>query len=387
MLFYFEFRTWVKLLRLALREKNARNRRRLLFQLLVLIPVANAIHAVCFALDPILFPGLRRVEVRKPVFVIGHARSGTTLLHRLMCKDDERFSAFLFYELYLPSLLEKKLVRLGARLDRRFLGGALERRVKAWEDRKFGPTRHIHYQSLTIPEEDDVVLWWSCASGFWIVALPYMGELDFYYVDRRPARQRRRLMRFYKECIRRQLYLNGPGKHHLSKNPTYNGRVESLIEAFPDACIVVPYRHPYETIPSLLKLLKTSWKMRKWTDAEMQRSLHILAEQSYDTYLYPLEVLSKHPETPRAIVDYAGLVAHPKQVVERVYRELGFEPTPGFLRVLEAEERKSRSHETAHRYSLEEFGLKEDEIRVRLADLFERFGWDDAGAPPDANGH
>jgi hypothetical protein len=384
MLFYFEFRTYAKLLRLAFREKNPRNRWRLLRTLLFVIPAVNVVHAICFALDPILFPGLRRVQVRKPVFVIGHARSGTTLLHRLMCEDRERFSAFLFYELYLPSLLEKKLVRLVAEWDRRHFGGALERRVKAWEDRKFGPTRDIHYQSLTIPEEDDVVLWWSCASGFWIVALPYMGELDFYYVDRRPERQRRRLMRFYKECIRRQLYLNGPEKHHLSKNPTYNGRVEALIETFPDACIVVPYRNPYETIPSLLKLLKTSWKMRKWTDAEMQRSLHLLAEQSYDTYLYPLEVLERHPETPRAIVDYAELVEKPKAAVERVYADLGFPLSPEIERALEAEQRKAGKHETSHRYSLEEFGLKSDEIHARLADLFERFHWDEADPRPTA---
>ena len=84
-----------------------------------------------------------------------------------------------------------------------------------------------------------------------------MGELDFYYVDERSPRARRRLMRFYKECVRRQLYLNGPAGSHLSKNPTFSGRVESLIETFPDARIVVLMRDPRETIPSLLKLLQT----------------------------------------------------------------------------------------------------------------------------------
>ena len=131
MLFYFEFRTYAKLLRLAFREKNPRNRWRLLRTLLFVIPAVNVVHAICFALDPILFPGLRRVQVRKPVFVIGHARSGTTLLHRLMSRD-ERFSAFLLYELFLPSLLQKKVVRAVASADRRFLGGALEKRVRAW---------------------------------------------------------------------------------------------------------------------------------------------------------------------------------------------------------------------------------------------------------------
>jgi len=372
---YFDFRTWVKMLRLAWREQNPRNRRRLLFSLCVTVPAVASLHAVCFFLDPILFPGLRRTQIRTPVFIVGHARSGTTHLHRLMSRDAERFSAFRLYELYFPSLLEKQLIRWVARLDRRWLGGAIEAHIKKLEERKFRATRDMHYQSFTEPEEDDGVLAASCASGTWIVRLPYLGELDFYHVDRRPPRQRRRLMRFYAECVRRQLYLNGPGKIHLSKNPVFVGRLESLIETFPDARIVVPFRNPEETIPSLLKLMQMAWRLRKWSDAEMQRSLRVLAEQSFHTYAYPLEVLARHPEVPHAIVDYDELVAEPRRVIERVYAELGFPVTPGYERVLLAEQQKASKHETRHRYSLEEFGLRSDEIRTRLADLFERFHW------------
>jgi hypothetical protein len=382
--YHFDFATYAKLLRLAWREENPKNRRQLLFTLLVRVPLVAGLHAICFALDPLLFPALRRTPVREPVFIVGHARSGTTLLHRLMSRDSERFSAFMLYELFVPSLLQKKLIRAVAAFDRRRLGGALERRVRAWEERKFGPTQHIHPQSLTEPEEDDGVLTFSCASGAWIVRLPYMGELDFYYVDRWPERRRRRLMRFYKECVRRQLHLNGPGLVHLSKNPTFAGRVESLIETFPDARIVVPFRNPYETVPSLLKLMQTSWRMRSWSDAEMQRSLRILAQQSYHTYRYPLEVLARHPETPHAVVDYAELTAEPKKVIERVYAELGIPVTPEYEALLAAEQGRAKRHETAHRYSLEEFGLRADEIRTELSDLFERFHWND-GAPRAAD--
>ena len=391
MLFYFDFATWRRMLGLAWQEKNPRNRRALLRTLLVTVPCVASFHALCFFLDPILFPSLWRTRVEKPVFIIGHARSGTTLLHRLMSRDEERFSAFLLYELFFPSLLQKKLIRLGARLDARFLGGALERRVRAWEERRFGPTQHIHFQSLTEPEEDDGVLTFSCASGSWIVRLPYMGLLDFYYVDRWPEKKRRRTLRFYKECVRRQIHLNGRGKQHLSKNPTFAGRVEAILETFPDARIVVPYRNPYETVPSLLKLMQTSWRMRKWSDAEMARSLRILADQSFDTYQYPLEVLARHPETPRAIVDYAELVAEPQKTVERVYAELGMPISPAYAETLAAAQRKAATaHETTHRYSLEEFGLRADEFRTRMADLFARFHWDEVApdaAPPEARRH
>jgi hypothetical protein len=247
--------------------------------------------------------------------------------------------------------------------------------------------------SLGAPEEDDIVFYWSCASGLWITKMPYMGELDFYHVDElepersegderargarsTPAPRRKRLLRFYADCVRRQLYLNGPDKIHLSKNPLFAGRVESLIEAFPDARFVVPMRDPGETVPSLLKLMKVSWGLYHWDEARMQRSLAVLAAQSLHTYRHPLEVLAHHPETSSAIVDYRELVAAPLTTIERVYTELGFEMTPAFRAELAGEEQRARKHETAHRYSLAEFGLEGGALREGLADLYERFGWE-----------
>jgi omega-hydroxy-beta-dihydromenaquinone-9 sulfotransferase len=387
MIMYFDFHTYFRMLRLARKEENRAGRRRLFFILLVLVPVVATFHAICFFLDNILFPGLRQVEVRTPVFIVGHARSGTTLMHRLMSKDGQRFSFFLLYELFLPSLLQKKAIRFLAACDRRFLGARIEKNIQAWEERKFAATQDMHATGLTAPEEDDFIHTFSCASGFWIVLLPYMGLLDFYYVDQRPPQSRRRLMNFYKECVKRQLYLNGADKIHLSKNPTFSGRVESLIETFPDARIVVLMRNPYETIPSLLKLMQRSWQLRGWDGAQMNRSLRALADQSFHTYKYPLEVLARHPNTKQAIVDYRELVAQPKRTVEAVYAQLGFPMSSEFSQVLTAEEQRAKSHETTHTYSLDEFGLKSDEIHAALADLFERYGWDaDAPQPATSKG-
>src|SRR5689334_25324185 len=83
MLMYFDFATWRRMVRLAWREPVARTRRKLLVRLLVTVPLVATFHALCFFLDPLLFPRLRQTRVETPVFIIGHARSGTTLLHRL----------------------------------------------------------------------------------------------------------------------------------------------------------------------------------------------------------------------------------------------------------------------------------------------------------------
>jgi len=382
MLYYFDFRTWLTLIRLASREPNPRQRRGLMKLLLLIVPARALVHTVFFFLDGILFPGLWRVKVKAPVFVIGHARSGTTLAHRLLC-GDERFSTFRYFELILPSLTEKKLVRLLAWADRTLLGNRIAKRLDAWETRKFGPSQHIHKMGLTIPEEDDLIFQASCASGFWMTKLPYLAELDFFHVDQRPARSRARLMRFYRECVRRQLYLNGSDKIHVSKNPTWCGRVETLIETFPDARFVILYRNPYETIPSLLKLMHMSWKRGGNMDAaRIAGATRVMTDLSYEHYLLPEKALAQHPQTPVAIIDYRDLVSAPRATLERVYADLGVPLTAQAREFLAAEDAGAREHETTHRYSLEEFGLEHAEIHRKLAPLFSRFNWDATPPPP-----
>ncbi len=376
MLFLFDFDNYFKMIRLAWNETVPRARRRYLFVLLVVAPIVASFHALCFFLDRIFFPDLGTVEMREPIFIVGHARSGTTLTHRLLCKDEGRFSYFRLYELYFPSLIQKKVIRAIARIDEERFRGFLRGQVRAWEEWRYGAMRHMHDMGLTEPEEDDILFYWSMASGFWITKMPYMGDLDFYHMNDWPEAKRRRYNDFYRECVKRQLHLNGSERIHLSKNPMYSGRVASLIEAFPDARFIVNVRDPRETIPSMLKLVRAGWKQLGWDEERQRRCLQILASQSWHTYRHPLEALEANPRIRHAVVDYRDLTADPVATVERIYLELGLPMTDAYRALLQKEGKRARDHKTGHRYSLEEFGLEADAIRNELSDLFERFQWD-----------
>ncbi len=386
MFFLFDFSNYAKMVRLAWNEKVPKARYYYLAVLLIGVPIISSFHAICFLLDWFLFPDLKNVEVKAPIFMVGHARSGTTLTHRLLSKDSGRFSSFLLYELYFPSLLQKKVIRAIARYDAENWRGFLAGQVRAWEEWRYGPMRHMHAMGLTEPEEDDIVLYWSMASGFWITKMPYMGDLDFYAMNDWPEHKRRRYNDFYRECVRRQLYLNGPEKIHLSKNPMYSGRVASLIEAFPDARIIVNVRNPYETIPSLLTIMRAGWKQLGWDDEKQAKTLRILAEQSWHTYLHPIEALDANPQTRASIVDYRDLTSDPAATIERVYRDLELPMTDEFREALAGEGKREREHKTRHTYSLEQFGLEADAIRTELGVLFDRFQWDDEQASTTAAG-
>jgi len=379
--FYFDWSNYRTMLRLLRHDPPASARWKRYFAFLVGLPAATAIHAVCFALDPLLFPSLRRTQVIAPTFCIGHARSGTTYLHRLMAADPQ-FSYPVMYELFFPSLLEKRLLRLLLRVDS-VTGKRLRSRLDEIEERRFAPTDDMHKTGFFVPEEDDAFLTWSLCSGFWILMFPFMGELDFYYVDEWPQRKRRRAMNFYKECVRRQIAADGGGTH-LSKNPTFCGRVEALIETFPDARFVVPMRNPYETIPSLLKMLQTEWGLRGRDERLITKSLHVLADQSIDSYQRPLDVLAKHPEVRSIVVDYRELIEQPESMMRRIYQELGLEVSAQAASAFELATARG-GHESAHRYSLAEFGLDAHGIHARLADLFDEYHWetegDDASVP------
>jgi hypothetical protein len=138
MFFLFDFGNYFKMIRLAWNEKVPRARYYYLAVLLVGVPITSSFHAICFLLDWILFPDLKKVEVREPIFMVGHARSGTTLTHRLMSKDSGRFSSFMLYELYFPSLIQKKVIRALARFDDEKMSGLLAGQVRAWEEWRYG---------------------------------------------------------------------------------------------------------------------------------------------------------------------------------------------------------------------------------------------------------
>lgn len=382
----FDFRLFFRMFRLAFAERMSPRRRKVVWFLAIVWPLHAALSAVCLVFDHVLFPGFRRVEVREPVFIVGHSRSGTSLLHKLMCADGERFSWFMTYELLLPSLVQKRLVRWLARMDRRFLDSAVERRVTAWEDRVFAKGRKMHPMSLTGPEEDEFTLALPFCSASVAMVFPYLSELQpWNCFDRMlPERKRRRILGYYRELVRRQLFLNGPEKAHLAKNPVFSDKVESLLETFPRARFVVMVRNPLETIPSIQKMMERNWKASDCDPQRVRDSLKVLFENSISAYRHPFAVLESRTGVPWTVVRYEDLVEEPRATVERVYGDLGL-PVTGLLRAsLAREEERSREYRAEHLYSLEEYGLTGEEIRTELSSLFERFAWkenaDDASA-------
>ena len=379
---YFDVDYWWRVVRHVWGLRGWPGRTPMLLKLLLWIPLRTVLHGLCFLLDYLLFPRLWIQRVERPVFIVGHARSGTTLMHRLMSADGDRFSYFLHWEMFFPSLLQKKILRGLGWLDARLLKGYFHQRLKAWDDRTFGPYRHMHNMSLWNAEEDCFAMAAAFVTQQWSLDIPMLEVVDFFHLDHM-SHKRRRWLHHYRELVKRQLLLNGGDKVHLSKNPMMSGWVDALIETFPDARIVVMMRNPEACIPSCLKLVQASWKAKGWSAVDYEASLDILAGISYEHFDNPRTALARHPETPHVVVDYRELTRSPREAVQAVYSALGLTVSEDYDRWLAAQAEREKKHHSKFEYSLGEFRLDPVDIRTRLAGFYRDYGWESDNRPTE----
>ena len=241
---YFDFPTYFKIIRLVVTDTPSPRRWLAHLSILFLLSLWAFANALCLLLDRLLFPGYREARIESPVFIVGNARSGTTLFHRLLCGDEERFVYFRTWEILFPSLIQKKTILAMVSAYQHILPRSFERLV-AWEERQLQNIKAMHPIGINKPEEDEFLLLIPFASATLAVLFPYVDQLtelaDF---DGRPAPLRRRIMQVYRECVARQLYLHGGGRTLVSKNPTFVSKLRSLAEEFPDAKFVYLIRNP-----------------------------------------------------------------------------------------------------------------------------------------------
>jgi hypothetical protein len=372
---YFDFYTYFKIIGLVLSDKPSPKRLAIHLGLLVFLTGLAAFNAVFLLLDPVFFPRLRSLDSEDPVFIVGNARSGTTLFHRLLCGDRERFAFFRMWELLFPSLIQKKLILLGyATLEKRF--PKTHQRLVAWEARQLQTLKQQHYVGIATVEEDEWIFLTSFSSAMLTAFFPYVHELQHLaHFDQRPATTRRRITDFYRGCVKRQLMCYGEGLTPLSKNPAFVSKMADLANDFPDSKFVYLVRNPLETIPSLLKLLQTVAEGMGVASAQTEAAKRAMVEGCIGDYYYALDVMKGLPPERYAIVQYTDLVADPKATIEAVYERLQLPLSPEFEQYLAAERSRQKRYRSANAYSLEEFGIDEKELKQKLEPLTERFGF------------
>ena len=190
-----------------------------------------------------------------------------------------------------------------------------------------------------------------------------------------PAADRDRIMKFYKQCVQRHLYVFGKDKRFLSKNPAFSPKIQSIGETFPDAKVIYMARNPLQAVASGMSI-RSFWLDRLHSPLSPEDMQSFIIERTLFFYSHPLEILSAWPENRHAFVNYDSLVADPEKTVLEIYERFGLNVSPSYRAALSLDKIRSFTYRSRHRYAAEDFGISRDTIISLFQNIFEKFGFD-----------
>ena len=345
---------------------------------LVFFAIFNVALRLLQALDYVFYPGLRTAKVEKPVFVLANPRSGTTFLHRLMAMDEDKFTHMRLWQTIVPSVIAYRTIAFLGRIDR-LVGRPMGRVVGLIERLMFKGWDGVHHVGFNQAEEEETVFITTLIDPPIHLAVPHPQEYknDIVLDDLSPER-RAPIMRKYERALRAHVYATGNNRVLLSKNVFNGGRLDSILEVFPDARFVHLVRHPYSSLASTISMLTGPWSFFMPPIPKDSPDYRYWAELGMDTYS---RVHRKEPELKERGVKfvtfkYDELIADPKGTVESIYDSMEIEMTPVFSRRLDEETAKAKHYQSTHEYNLGEYGMVPEDIYNRIPEIFEAYGFE-----------
>jgi hypothetical protein len=245
-----------------------------------------------------------------PVFIVGHWRSGTTLLHNFMSRDPgfcfpTIVDALRPYDFY-PNPLD--FISRGILL--RFLPPA-----RPMDEVRLEPNA---------PQEEEIALATMGAPSFFN-CFYFPKEISKVFADEVLFASGGDSLRLWRQALMyylAKLAALNPGRRLLLKNPAHSAKIPLLMGLFPGAKFIHIHRDPTALFHSTRRLY--------------HRMLPLLALQDYQPMAIDSHILWAYPELMRRLLDslallppgramsvrYDELVADPTNTISRIYRDL-----------------------------------------------------------------
>jgi len=292
-----------------------------------------------------------------PIFIIGHWRTGTTLLHELMILD-QRFTFPNTYHCMVPHHF--------------LLTESLAKRYLTW----MLPTRRPMDNMLVgwdRPQEDEFAM---CLMGqpspYSDFAFPNHstfapGSLDLEGLSPRELREWKRV--FYRYL--RTLTFHDPRRLVL-KSPPHTARIRHLLDVFPDAKFVHIMRNPWVVFSSTVNL----WRKLYQQHALQRPTFKGLEEYVLNTFVQMYARLEEGRKLVPAgqfhELRYEELVADPIDQMQKLYDSLNLGEFENLRPRLDDYLQRNADYET------NKFDLApewREQIRTRWADVIARYGY------------
>lgn len=307
-------------------------------------------------------PEIDRIKLAPPVLVVGSMRSGTTRMQRLLASDPA-FTALRLFEAQCPVPTPRaRAARTAGKTDPRIaqVGRALKLLAS------INPAiLDVHPTGPHEADEELGLLEQSLSSAM-IEAQRRVPSFARHCesVDQTPAYAR--LERLLK--VRTWFEGTDPSRPFVLKTPQHMQDIMALHRVFPQSPMIFLHRDPVQLVGSGASLawnqmviqsddVDPAWVGREWLHKTRFR-LEVVAEAR-----------RRIPARLQFDLDYEEVNADWRDAVARTYDFLGRELTPRARAEMEAYVARAAAEHGfhRHRYSLAQFGLSADEVRVELA--------------------
>lgn len=322
-----------------------------------LLSVSNS----CFSLlEKIIFSRkVNRTKLEPPVFIIGHWRSGTTLLHNLMSMDKQfiypNMGAMLFPSHFLltESVL-KHVVKLLIPKQR-----PMDNMPVDWD----------------LPQEDETsIMLLHTISPYLAIGFSDQSEVyeRYYELDQLTPDEEALWKKTFLYFLKKLTFKGGEKKRVLLKSPTHTFRIPFLLKMFPDAQFVYIHRNPYKVYNSTLHLRRTMFGDNGFAPLDMEK----VEEDMSNIYLNHLDIYERDrktvPEGQLHEVRFEDLAENPVDELKKLYEHLNL---PGYDNLVENMQPYLRDQKSYKKNKFEMDAAQEKKIYERWQKAFEMLGY------------
>ncbi|MEE9606468.1 MAG: sulfotransferase [Myxococcota bacterium] len=313
-------------------------------------------------------PKALSAPIRRPVFILGLPRTGTTALHHLLACDP----ANQVLEYWLAAAPGPRPPVADWPGDPRYRKAVRDLRTIYYLDPGL---KAIHLLTADGPEECRHLFLQSFLDDTFDsnATIPSYTKW-FAQQDMRPAYARHR-------DVLRLIQAPAPERRWVLKYPAHLRHLDVLLETYPDACIVQTHRDPARLLPSLCSLV-SGWRSL-YEDGLDRRAIGRWQLEMWSTLMLgAMRVRASEASQRFFDLHFRELVADPIAAVRRLYARFDLELTPDAERRMRDWQRENpQGRHGEHRYSAEPYGISEGEIAERFAPYTDHFAVERELAP------
>ncbi len=323
------------------------------FFLPVVYGIYRAFIGLTLILDRIFFPSFKKQKIEKPIFLIGHPRSGTTFLHRFILKNCHGLSGNLLWEMIFPSITARKIMKP-------FIPG-----INKLFAKKNVYNQHIHEALLTEAETDDAAIFFRYFSGLlpWLYLRVWGCKIDNLRTDLEKNVISSNFSKFLNNLYKKNALMSG--KRLYLKNFNSILEIDNLLVNYPDAKIILLIRNAKECIPSSMSLLKNMLTNLVDYDSIPEAEKNEFYQKIFTVsrfYFYEInKIREKYSDSKNVhFVNYDSLIHDFEMQMTELLSFAGIEIDESIRETIASQSEKQKQYKGKHIYSLEDFGLDEN---------------------------